>query len=148
MRFIVTLFFLAATPVVWSAEPFCGTGKPHPIDVRNEQESKKIKGFNEGVTVAIRESLGNLHQAWDKELNAQYKKLMEVLKPEDRDTLKQAQRAWLSFVLSEEKLLQSGSVYGETGTSGLINMDGAGVTMVRDRTCQLIQYREAIEVFR
>ena len=144
MRFTVVLLLITACPVALAAEPFCTTGKAHPIDIRFDRELEKA----DGVTAAIREAQGNAYNAWDKELNAQYKKLMAVLAPRDRDALKQAQRAWLSFVSAEEKLWWSGSLYGSGGTLGPVEVSGVGTSMVRDRTCQLIQYRERIELDR
>src|SRR4249919_2087714 len=120
MRFTVVLLLLMACPVALAAEPFCTTGKVHPIDVRFDRELEKANG----VTAAIREAQGNAYNAWDKELNAQYNKLMTVLAPGDREALKQAQRAWLSFLSSEEKLWWSASLYGSGGTLGPVEVSG------------------------
>ncbi len=100
MRFLLALLVLSASAPAWAADPFCATGKAHSIDVRFDQELEKA----EGVTLAIREAQGTAYAAWDKELNAEYKKLMAVLTLDERNTLKASQRAWLSFMAAEEKL--------------------------------------------
>lgn len=141
MRFLLALLILSTSVPAWATEPFCTTGKAHPIDIRFDQALEKT----EGVTLAIREAQGTAYAEWDKALNAEYKKLMAVLTPDERNTLKASQRAWLSFMAAEEKLWWSKSLYGYAGTLGPVEVSSMGTAMVRDRTCQLIQYRERVE---
>lgn len=122
-------------------EGYCGTGNPHPIDVRLERESA-VTG---GVTAEIREAQGNAYAAWDKELNAEYAKLKSALPAKDQEILRRSQRAWLAFMAEEEKLWWSESLYGDSGTLGPIEVSSLGTQMVKDRTCQMKKYRERIE---
>lgn len=127
---------------VFAAENFCGTGKPHPIDIWVENAMERT----EGVTVNIREVQSEAYKRWDKELNQVYGNLMRKIKADDQNRLKDAQRAWVQFRDSEFKLLWADALYGGLGgTMAPVAVSDAGRGIVRDRVCTLLKYEKLSE---
>lgn len=65
----------------------------HPID----KKQKACLALKENFTTAgMANCMNEAQVAWDEELNENYKSLMNFLKtPEQREALKQSQRAWI-----------------------------------------------------
>lgn len=120
---------------------FCGTDKPHPIDV---EAGKRMETAM--TTVDIRDAQGQAYQAWDKELNRIYRELMRGLDKDSAAKLKKAQKAWIAFRDSEVDWLWSKAIYGDAGTSGPVNVSGADTEMVRQRVCELTKSLQARNV--
>lgn len=91
-----------------------------------------------GVTVDLRDAQSTAYVAWNAELNRLYRTLLDGM-PEaaDRDALRKAQRAWLAFHEAESEWLNSDAMHGQEGTSGPLNIAGAGLTRLQQRVCDL-----------
>lgn len=139
------LLFLAAlspcvAPSVHAAEAWCDTGQPHAIDTA---EARRLQSAM--TTVDIRAAQGEAYAAWDRELNRVYRELLRGLDKDSAVRLKKAQKAWLAYRDSEVDWLWSKAMYGDAGTSGPVNVSGAGTALVRQRTCDL---RRSLDVRR
>lgn len=79
---------------------------------------------------------------YDSLLNKYYKRLLAVLKPADKSSLVQAQRAWISFRDAEFKLVEtiSKDEYSGGGTLQRLTESGEYLTMVRDRLVTLFNH--------
>ena len=66
--------------------------KEHPIDVALEKAMEK-----DYSTAGMIQALGKAQEAWDAELNKNYKKLLTLLKDDGKKKLREAQRAWVAF---------------------------------------------------
>lgn len=133
-----SLLMLAATlsfacaPQAFAVEAWCDSARPHPIDAAaNKRLDSAV------TTVDIRGAQGEAYAAWDKELNRVYRELMRGLDKDSAARLKKAQKAWLAYRDAEVDWLWSKALYGDAGTSGPVNVSGAGTELVRQRTCEL-----------
>jgi uncharacterized protein YecT (DUF1311 family) len=81
-------------------------------------------------------------ELYDGLLNKYYKKLLGVLKEEDKKTLQQTQRAWLAFRDSETKLVGtiSKEEYSGGGTMQGLTESSMYLDMVRRRTIELFDH--------
>lgn len=122
-----------------AAEPFCGTEHNHPIDIEFEQDMR----LSGGVTAAMRDAQAKAYNNWDKELNREYKALLALLAPAEKDSLKHAQRAWLAFRDAEIKLWWSESIAGG-GTLAPVIVSSYGLDLLKERVCTLSRYRLAV----
>lgn len=87
---------------------------------------------------------------YDSLLNKYYKKLMTVLEGEDKKTLQEAQKAWITFRDAENKLGQtiSKEQYAGGGTMQSLTESSTWLELVRNRTITLFEhYRRAIQDF-
>ena len=82
------------------------------------------------TTLAMNQCYATASQAWDQEMNNQYGKLMSQLTGEAKTTLRQAQRAWLSY--RDSWLTASRSRLSDQGTLGAQN-----VSLVRNQALML-----------
>ena len=123
-----------------SKNNFCNDKNPSPIDIQLQQELN----LSNGVTADIRDAQGRAHESWDKELNKEYKNLMNLLSPKEQSSLRKAQRAWLSFRDAESDFWWSESI-SDGGSLGPIIVSDYDLDLVRERTCQLSRYRKKIE---
>lgn len=134
--FAIALIVFA--PCTYAADLFCDTGRIHPVDALFELEMDQ----SGGVTVDMRNAQGKAHEGWDRELNRVYRELMDLLSPEEKVLLRDAQRSWLSFRDTEAKLWWSESISGG-GTLQPVNVSGYGIELLKERVCQLTQYKNA-----
>jgi len=79
----------------------------HPIDVRTRACLDSVENQ---TTMGMIGCARRAYEAWDKELNKNYKLLMGVLSAEEKEKLKVAQRNWITWRDSETGF--SGTVYG------------------------------------
>jgi uncharacterized protein YecT (DUF1311 family) len=81
-------------------------------------------------------------KGYDSLLNKYYKKLLAVLKPDDKKVLIQAQKAWLSFRDSEYNLVQtiSKDEYSGGGTLQQLTESGMYLSLVKNRTIEIFQH--------
>jgi len=79
---------------------------------------------------------------YDSLLNKYYKKLLAVLKPEDKKILVQAQKSWMSFRDSEYKLVEtiSKDEYSGGGTMQQLTESGIYLSMVKNRTIDIFSH--------
>ena len=129
---LATSLLLACAPPASAAEAYCDSGKPHPIDVAAERRLASAV-----TTVDMRAAQGEAHAAWDRELNRVYRELMRGLDKDSAARLTKAQKAWLAYRDAEVDWLWSKAMHGDAGTSGPLNVSGAGTALVRQRTCEL-----------
>lgn len=131
--FAATLSLSLSLPTQ-ATEAYCNTDKPHAID---SAMAKRLDTAT--TTVDMRNAQGEAYTAWDKELNRVYGALMRSLANDQESAakLKKAQKAWLAYRDGEIEWLWSNAMYADAGTSGPLNVSGAGIEMVRQRTCEL-----------
>ena len=142
MKRSLLLFLLAFCPSLEAAENFCDGKTPHPIDVWFDKAMEKT----EGVTVNIRNVQGEAYSRWDKELNRVYNELMDRLNDNDKNRLREAQRAWVKFRDTEFELLWADGLYGHIGgTLAPIVVSDVGRGIVRARVCTLMKYLEMVK---
>jgi uncharacterized protein YecT (DUF1311 family) len=118
-------------------------GKPakHPIDVKTEAAEEKALNTAE-QTEAQAKGL----KLWDAEMNRVYAKLKKRLKPAAFDKLQAAQRDWLKYRDSQQKLLLE--LYQEFQGTMFIPMHAAAVKEItRSRTLELTHLLEVYEEF-
>jgi uncharacterized protein YecT (DUF1311 family) len=87
---------------------------------------------------------------YDSLMNKYYKKLSSVLKGDDRNTLKQAQKAWLSFRNNETKLVEtiSKDEYSGGGTMQQLTEASEYLSLVKNRTIVLYDhYVRAMQIY-
>lgn len=132
---VLSLFLLAAAGSAASAgEHPCAYVAGHAIKATFARAAER----SGGVTVDLRDAQSAAYAAWDTELNRLYRTLLDGM-PEaaDRDALRKAQRAWLAFHEAESEWLTSNAMHGQEGTSGPLNIAGAGLTRLQQRVCDL-----------
>ncbi len=110
---------------------FCGRGTPHPID----QAMARAGARSSGVTLELRAMNTRALQAWDKELNRVYQALLQAAGKERADALRAAQRAWLAY--DKAQLRWDWALHADEGTSAPLNVEGAALTRLRQRVCEL-----------
>jgi uncharacterized protein YecT (DUF1311 family) len=108
--------------------------REHPIDM---WLSKCIQ--QDDSTAGMRECNGKAYEMWDKEMNKNYKELMNVLSPEGKKLLKKAQLSWIKFRDDEFKL-NSQIIGSKDGTMWLIVGDSFRVGFVKRRSMELGGY--------
>ncbi|WP_448698989.1 lysozyme inhibitor LprI family protein [Mucilaginibacter sp. AW1-3] len=83
-----------------------------------------------------------LAKSYDGLLNRYYKRLMMVLKADDKKVLIETQRAWIAFRDSEEKLNATieKPAYGGGGTILFLNDAGLYLNLIKNRTIALFDY--------
>lgn len=87
------------------------------------------------TTSAMTQCYGDANQAWDKELNNQYGKLMKKLSAEPKAKLRTAQRNWLTY---RDSWLDAGrSRYRDQGTLGTVSLSAQSVSLVRNQAMLL-----------
>ncbi|MFC2993675.1 lysozyme inhibitor LprI family protein [Halomonas tibetensis] len=133
----LTVALVSFAPCVFAAETFCGTGRLHPIDLQFQREMDQ----SGGVTVDIRNAQGRAYESWDKELNREYRELMALLSSEEKVSLREAQRAWLSFRDAESKFWWSESI-SDGGTLQPVIVSDYGIELLKERVCQLATYKQ------
>jgi uncharacterized protein YecT (DUF1311 family) len=91
-----------------------------------------------GMRTAVYEGA---HQ-YDSLLNKYYKKLLAVLKPEDKKVLIQAQKAWITYRDSELKLVDvvSKDEYSGGGTVQLLTDASYYLEIIKNRTIEIYEH--------
>lgn len=135
-KFLLSLALSTIAIPVLAAEPFCKTGKAHPIDIQLERETSS----GHVTTASIMDAEQKAYERWDAELNRLYKELMSALEPEDQVTLRNAQRAWLAFREAESKVWWLEQV-SDGGSLQRIIVATHSREMLKQRVCELSIYR-------
>ncbi|MBS6032901.1 MULTISPECIES: lysozyme inhibitor LprI family protein [Pantoea] len=86
-------------------------------------------------TLAMNQCYAAASKAWDQEMNNQYGKLMNRLTGEPKNSLRQAQRAWLSY--RDSWLAASRSQLSAQGTLGSVALSAQSVSLVRNQALML-----------
>lgn len=87
------------------------------------------------TTLAMNQCYAVASKTWDQEMNNQYGKLMSQLTGEAKTTLRQAQRAWLSY--RDSWLTASRSRLSDQGTLGSVALGAQNVSLVRNQALML-----------
>jgi uncharacterized protein YecT (DUF1311 family) len=97
-------------------------------------------------TVGMRAAVNEKTASYDKLLNRYYNKLLKVLKPEDKQTLIAAQRAWIAYRDAEGKLIgvMTKEEYSGGGTIQSIIATGSYSSLVFKRTLEIFNYYDEI----
>jgi uncharacterized protein YecT (DUF1311 family) len=135
MKLFVSFFLLiGVSALAFAQEP----AQKHPIDKWLEECMDKNP-----TTVGMVNCEDEALKRWDKELNSVYKQLMEKLSAQAKETLKEAQRAWLKARDAEIKLI--GAVYGSLEGTMYIPMRADAVTsLTRARALKLKDYLDLL----
>ena len=83
---------------------------------------------------------------WDTEMNKYYKLLLEVLREEEKELLRQAQKAWLKFRDAEFEVIKTIYPTDATVFSNIRSADSMAI--VKDRALQLKAHYEMIREYR
>lgn len=110
--------------------------KEHPIDIEFSQCLT-----NDSTTAGMVECSYTALEKWDAELNANYKKLMQVLSVEQKDSLKTSQRAWIDY-RDKEQNFRSQLFNSIGGTMWRIVESGKQLDFTKERAIELEQYLE------
>lgn len=101
---------------------------------RIEKYAEKYMSYD-WSTAGMRSATYSVAEGYDKILNKYYKKLLAVLKPADKPVLIKAQKAWITFRDSENKLVDtiSKDEYSGGGTIQQLNDASAYEGLIKDR---------------
>lgn len=81
---------------------------------------------------------------WDKELNKTYDKLLKTIrKEEDKETLRQSQKAWLAY--RDAEFTTYNYIFNLQGNRWCSIRQNERIEMVRSRTLQLRYYLESLK---
>ncbi len=124
-----------------SSSSSSGGGKQDPIDKAVDELLDR-----DPSTMGQRKAFEKGFEMWDEAMNKVYQEVMTALKSnkEAKDSLKQAQRAWIAFRDEEFKLL--GAVYGaKSGTMYMPLLASSLMEFVKRRTVELRNLLELIK---
>ena len=108
--------------------------KKHPIDKALEDCMEK-----DWSTAGMANCTYKAEQMWDKELNRNYRALMQKLPQADREVLRSAQKKWLEFRDNEFKLIDS--IYAKLqGTMYIPMRASEAEEIVKKRALELANY--------
>jgi len=131
--FMILTFFLVQPVFAQKAE--------HPIDKRlNECIAKDY------TTAGMSNCTYETKKEWDTEMNKYYKLLLEVLREEEKELLRQAQKAWLKFRDAEFEVIKTIYPTDATVFSNIRSADSMAI--VKDRALQLKAHYEMIREYR
>jgi len=106
-----------------------------------ERYFAKSMSYNYSTVGMVNAAYEAAHK-YDSLLNKYYKKLLAVLKPNDKSALINAQKAWITFRDSEEKLYRviSKEEYSGGGTIQQLNNSSSYLDMIRSRAIAIADY--------
>ena len=131
MKFLALLLLLAL-PLAAQEE--------HPIDVQFGKDVEK-NNSTAGLVAAYNKAL----KSWDKELNKQYQKLMAGLDAEAKASLKDSQRAWITY---RDKEIENLSVfYSKVQGTMFRTISAAAITnLTKNRALSLSYMADFVEI--
>jgi uncharacterized protein YecT (DUF1311 family) len=95
-------------------------------------------------TRGMREAINQAEAMWDKEMNRAYQQLMRTLPGAQKLALQQSQRNWLKFRDAERETIAS-IVLSQEGTMHQLTAADKSLTLVRQRTLQLLNYETLLQ---
>lgn len=97
-------------------------------------------------TVGMRNAVNEKTASYDKLMNKYYNKLLKALKPEDKQTLIAAQRAWIAYRNAESKLIgiMTKDEYSGGGTIQSMIATGSYSGLVIKRALEIFNYYDEI----
>jgi len=107
------------------------------VEQYNNEHLKLVSTDSEMANVTYEQA-----KNYDVLLNRYYKKLMVILKDDDKKTLMQTQKAWLVFRDNEVKLNNTieKPAYGGGGTVLALNDSGLYLNLIKTRTLAIFDY--------
>lgn len=104
----------------------------HPIERKFQNCIEK-----NGTTIGMIECTEIATKSWDNEMNSKYKKLIQILRPQEIERLKQSQRNWILFRDSE---LSFSNLFLSSfdGTESSLNVVGKKMTLTQNRALEII----------
>lgn len=91
------------------------------------------------TTIQMVECVNTAIDKWDTELNKAYKKLSDLLSPEQKEKLKLAQREWIIY--RDKEIEFSNKLYADLkGTMWVIIAAQTKLDLIRKRTTELENY--------
>ncbi|GHN00001.1 hypothetical protein WSM22_14900 [Cytophagales bacterium WSM2-2] len=135
-KFISPILFLTFSLTVLGQTT---SASKDPIDKQYEScigTNQTTQGMIECAQIA--------EKAWDGELNKNYKQLMTLLAPDEKELLKKAQISWLAYRDNENKF--SGTMYyNMQGSMWLITAADRTRSIVKARAIELKMYYEILK---
>lgn len=132
---------MAAALLIGAGLAPAAAAEPDPIDRRLDACLGAPEG---GTTTGQVICLTEAYDAWDKQLNAAYKALMDKLDPPSKTLLRDAQRQWLAY-RDADRAFQGGPWVQDQGTMMRVILNSAAVDRVRARTQALRGYLAVYE---
>ena len=133
MRYLLSILILVAATNLYSQ-----TNKriTHPIDSLLEN---CLQSDPSSSTASMLNCINSATAQWDDELNKNYKLLMSVLRPEEKEKLKNSQLNWLKF--REKEFEFSDAAYNTLeGTMWLVVKANRKLDFVKHRAIELWDY--------
>jgi len=112
----------------------------HPIDVQLSKDIEKNSS-----THGMVEAYGKALKSWDNELNKQYQKLMAGLDAKGKASLKDSQRAWISY--RDKEILNIGEFYSKVEGTMFRTISAAAITnLTKNRALSLSYMAEFVDI--
>lgn len=123
---------------------FSGQYKNALISRMRDFRSNVFADVDEGNDFKQKESLREMYEEWDKELNIVYQKIMQEADSVTKKKLRNAQRAWIKFRDSEmEKSYYTNNPTG--GSMGVLFSLNTAAKLTEERTIQLAEMYDALD---
>jgi uncharacterized protein YecT (DUF1311 family) len=133
MRYLLSIIILVAATNLYSQTNERIT---HPIDSLLEN---CLQSDPSASTASMLKCINTATAQWDDELNKNYKLLMSVLRPEEKDKLKNSQLNWLEF--RDKEFEFSDAAYNTLeGTMWLVVKANRKLEFVKHRAIELRDY--------
>jgi len=133
MRFCIGLFLFQCLTICLDAQ---NVELKHPIDLQLEVCHATPENQ---TTYGMIQCESDAQTAWDTELNESYQQLMKVLKPAEKQKLRESQRAWMKF-RDLEFDFSDHMHYEMSGTMYRVMAAGRRTEFIRQRALDLKQY--------
>jgi uncharacterized protein YecT (DUF1311 family) len=133
MRFLLSIIILVAATNLYSQKDTIST---HPIDSLLESclESDPFSS-----TAGMLKCINSATSLWDDELNKNYKLLMAVLRPDEKEKLKTSQLKWIEF--RDKEFEFSDAAYNNLErTMWLVVKANKRLQIVKHRAIELMDY--------
>lgn len=122
---------------------FTDFANANPIDSAYEKEMDAMAA-GDWSTMTWIQLEDKYSRLWDNELNASYRRLLSYLSEDEQAVLKESQRGWLQYHLTESRFVKKvfyerkdGQIFGSQGS---IQMLQAFTDRIRSRTLELMEY--------
>jgi len=133
MRHLLIIIILAAGTNLYSQ---INKSSNHPIDSLLEN---CLESDSSSSTAGMLKCINSATALWDEELNNNYKSLMSILRPEEKEKLKTSQLKWIEF--RDKEFEFSDAAYNTLeGTMWLVVKANKRLQIVKHRAIELRDY--------
>ncbi len=123
-------------------------GKVDPVEIEFTLDTFRVEKFMEKYIeldfsdFGMRDAAYKAANLYDSLLNKYYKKLLSILKGDDKKILVQAQKAWLAFRDNETKLVEtiSKDEYSGGGTLQQLTESSEYLELIKQRTITIFEH--------